>query len=113
MQNTHRLAVEVFTEEGYWAGHATGVAGCITADTLLELFAEVELFKHFCLGVPKETPVSVEYVAVAEQPEIAEELCAAYRGFLAMPEDVRPRAIPWNHDNDRPLNASAAPLINR
>jgi hypothetical protein len=76
------------------AGHAAGVAGCITANTLPELFVEVEFFKHFCLGVPKETPVSVEYVAVADQPEIAEELCAAYREFLAIPEDVRPKAIP-------------------
>jgi hypothetical protein len=38
--------------------------------------------------------VSVEYAAVADQPEIAEELCAAYREFLAMPEDFRPKAIP-------------------
>jgi hypothetical protein len=112
MQDTHRLAVEVFTEEGYWAGHAVGVAGCITADTLPELFAEVEFFKHFCLGVSKETPVSVEYTAVADQPEIADELSAAYSAFMAMPEEVRPKAIPWDHDNDRPLNATAVPLIN-
>jgi hypothetical protein len=28
-------------------------------------------FKHFCLGVSKETPVSVEYVAVADQPTLS------------------------------------------
>lgn len=60
----------------------------------------------------QNTAVSVEYVAVADQPEIAEELCA-YREFLAMPEDVRPKAIPWDHDNDRPLNATASSLLNR
>jgi hypothetical protein len=80
-------------------------------DTLFEMFAEVEFGKHFSLALPKDVPVSVEYVA--GQPEIAAELRDAWRAFQAMPEDVRPKAIAWDHDNNRPLNVSESPLITR
>jgi hypothetical protein len=111
MKNTHHLAVEVSKENGYWDAFPIDAPGSASGATLFELFADGEFSKHFFLGVPKEVPVSLEYVP--GQPEIAEELSAAYHAFLAMPEDVRPKVILWDHDNDRRLNAAAAPLINR
>ena len=49
-------------------------------------------------------PVCVEYVA--GQSEIAPELRAVYAAYLALPTDLRPVAVPWDPDNDRPVDPS-------
>ncbi|MEV5409405.1 hypothetical protein AB0K60_11300 [Thermopolyspora sp. NPDC052614] len=48
----------------------------VNGETLSELFEEVEAVKHFILGLPKETPVSVEYVY--ELPGVPCEVLASY-----------------------------------
>jgi len=110
-QGSHHLAVRVLKKDGYWIAHSINAPGGMDGDTLPELFAEVEFFKHFCLDVPEEMPVSVEYVA--GQPEIAEELCAAHAAYMALPPHLRPMAVAWDHDNDRPVNpAHTGPFLN-
>jgi hypothetical protein len=44
----------------------------------------------------------VEYVA--GQPEIAAEINAIYAAYLALPAHLRPVAVPWDPDNDRPTD---------
>jgi hypothetical protein len=100
IHDAHRLKVRVLKKDGYWVGLSDGLAGGSTGDTLPELFAEIEFFKHSCDGVPEDVPVCVEYVA--EQPEIAPELGAVYAAYLALPPHLRPIAVPWDIDNDRP-----------
>jgi hypothetical protein len=48
----------------------------VNGETLSELFEEVEAVKHFILGVPKETPVAVEYAY--ELPGVPSEVLASY-----------------------------------
>lgn len=103
-QNAHQLKVQVLKEDDFWVGLPVGVAGGTTGDTLPELFAEIEFIKHFCADVPKHVPVSVEYVA--GQPEIAEELNTIYAAYLALPSHLRPVAVAWDHDNERPADPS-------
>jgi hypothetical protein len=110
--NAQHLTVKVFKENDYWVALPIGTPGSMSGDTLPELFADVEFAKHFCLGVSLKTPVCVRYVP--GQPEIAAELCEGQRAFQSLPVHFRPqvgRCDPF--DNDDPLNASAAPLVNR
>lgn len=110
-EHRQHLKVEVFRENGYWVGLPTGAPGSMSGDTIAELFAEVEFHKHFCADLDKEVPLPVEYVA--GQPEISEQLQAAHAAFLALPPHLRPRAVPWDADNDRPADpAHAAPYLN-
>jgi hypothetical protein len=109
--DAHRLKVLVLKKDGYWVGLSDDLAGGSTGDTLPELFAEIEFFKHSCTGFPKDVPVCfpkdvpvcVEYVA--GQPEIAPELSAVYTAYLALPPHQRPVAVPWDLDNDRPADS--------
>jgi hypothetical protein len=98
----HRLKVRVLKKYGYWVGLSDDLAGGSTGDTLPELFAEIEFFKHSCTGIPKDVPVCAEYVA--GQPEIVPELSAVYAAYLALPPHRRPVAVPWDLDNDRPAD---------
>ena len=98
----HQLKVRVLKKDGYWVGVSDDLAGGSTGDTLPELFAEIEFFKHSCAGSPEDAQVFVEYVA--GQPEIAPELNAIYAAYLALPTDLRPVAVPWDPDNDRPVD---------
>ena len=103
--------MRVLKKADYWVALSINAPGSASGDTLPELFAEVEFHKHFCLGIPKDVPVYVEYVA--GQPEICEEVRAAYAAFLALPPHLRPQAVAWDHDNDRPANpAHAGPYLN-
>jgi hypothetical protein len=53
----------------------------------------------------------VEYVA--GQPEIAPELDAIHAAYLALPPHLRPIAVPWDLDNDRPADpVYAGPYTN-
>jgi len=110
-QNGHHLAVRVLKKADYWVALSINAPGSASGDTLPELFAEVEFHKHFCLGLSKDEPVRVEYVA--GQPEICEEVRTAYAAFLSLPPDKRPQAVTWDHDNDRPANpAHTGPYLN-
>jgi hypothetical protein len=110
-QNAHHLKVEVFKEDGHWEGFPIRAPGSMAGDNLPELFADVEFGKHFCLWVPNAVPVSVEYVA--GQPEITDELNAAYAAFLALPPHLRPIAVAWDQDNDRSVNPThTGPFLN-
>lgn len=100
--SAHRLKVRVLRKDGYWVGLSDALAGGSTADTLPELFAEIEFFKHSRAGFPGDAPVCVEYVA--GQPEIAPELTAVYAAYLELPPHLRPIAVPWDLDNDRPVD---------
>jgi hypothetical protein len=98
----HHLKVEVFKEDESWLGLPVGAPGYMSGDSLPELFADVEFTKHFCADVPRHVPLSVEYVA--GQPEIADELTTIHAAYLALPPHLRPVAVAWDHDNDRPMN---------
>jgi len=103
--------VRVLKKADYWVALSINAPGSASGDTLPELFAEVEFHKHFCLGLSKDEPVRVEYVA--GQPEICEEVRTAYAAFLSLPPDKRPQAVTWDHDNDRPANpAHTGPYLN-
>jgi hypothetical protein len=107
----HQLKVRVLKKNGYWVGLSDDLAGGSTGDTLPELFAEIEFFKHSCAGFPEDVPVCVEYVA--GQPEIAPEVNAIYAAYLALPAHLRPVAVPWYPDNDRPADpVHAGPYTN-
>jgi len=101
-RHEQHLKVEVLKKEGYWVGLPVDAPGSMSGDTLPHLFAEVEYSKHTCLWVPNAVPVSVEYVAA--DSAIRAELNAAYAAYMALPPHLRPRAVSWDHDNDRPLN---------
>jgi hypothetical protein len=77
----HRLAVRVLKKDGYWIGLPIDAPGSMTGDTLNDLFEDVETFKHFCLGLPKETPVVVSYTY--DLPEFDEEVIDVYRDLRA------------------------------
>lgn len=110
-QHREHLKVEVFREDGYWVGLPAGVPGSMSGDTIAELFAEVEFHKHFCADLPEDVPLPVEYVA--GQPEITDQLQSAYAAFLALPPHLRPQAVSWDPDNDRPVNpAHTGPYLN-
>jgi hypothetical protein len=99
--DTHRLKVRVLKEDGYWVGLSNDLGGGLTGDTLPELFAEVEFFRRS--GAPSEIGQAfVEYVP--GQPEIAPELNATYAAYLALPPHLRPVAVPWDVDADRPVD---------
>jgi hypothetical protein len=102
MDDAYRVKVRVLKRDGYWVGLSDDLAGGLTGDTLPELFAEIEFTKHSCAGLPKDDAVCVEYIA--GQPEIAPELGAVYAAYLALPPDLRPIAVPWDIDNDRPAD---------
>ena len=109
--DAYRVKVRVLKRDGYWVGLSRDLAGGLTGDTLPELFAEIEFTKHSCVGLPKDAAVCVEYVA--GQPEIAPELGAVYAAYLALPPDLRPIAVPWDIDNDRPADpVHAGPYTN-
>jgi hypothetical protein len=111
MPHAHHLKVEVFKEDDHWEGFPIDAPGSMAGGTLPEFFADVEFSKHFCLWVPNLVPISVEYVA--GQPEIAEELSTAYAAFLALLPHLRPRAVAWDHDNDRPVDPThTGPYLN-
>jgi hypothetical protein len=101
-EGAHRLKVRVLKKDGYWVGLSDDLAGGSTGDTLPELFAEIEFFKRSRAGFPGNVPVCVEYVA--GQPEIAPELDAVYAAYLALPPHLRPVAVPWELDSDRPAD---------
>jgi hypothetical protein len=101
-RHMQHLKVEVLKKDGYWVGLPVDAPGSMSGDTLPQLFAEVEYSKYVCLWVPHEAPVSVEYLAA--DPAIRAELDAAYAAYLALPPHLRPRAVSWDHDNDRPVN---------
>lgn len=96
----HQLKVRVLKKDGYWVGLSDELAGGSTGDTLPEPLAEIEFFRHSRTGLPGDTPVCVEYIA--GQHEIAPELNAIYAAYLALPAHLRPVAVPWDLDNDRP-----------
>jgi hypothetical protein len=100
--NAHRVKVRVVKHDDCWVGLSRDLAGGSTGDTLPELFAEIEFTKHSAAGLSKDVPVCVEYVA--EQPEIAAELSAVYAAYLALPPGLRPVAVSWDIDNDRPAD---------
>ena len=108
MKNDGRqLKVRVLKKDGYWVGVSDDLAGGSTGDTLPELFAEIEFFKHSCAGSPEDAQVFVEYLA--GQPEIAPELNAIYAAYLALPAHLRPVAVPWDLGNDqRPTPSTLA-----
>ena len=100
--DAHRVTVRVLKHDDYWIGLSRDLHGGLSADTLPELFAEIEFFKHSAAGLSKDVAVCVEYVA--GQPEIAPELGAVYAAYLALPPDLRPIAVSWDIDNDRPVD---------
>jgi hypothetical protein len=100
--DARRVKVRVLKEDDCWVGLSRDLAGGLAVDTLPELFAEIEFTKHSAAGISKDVPVCVEYVA--EQPEIAPELSAVYAAYLALPPDLRPVAVSWDLDNDRPVD---------
>lgn len=102
LKNHGQLKVRVLKKDGYWIGLSDHLAGGSTGDTLPELLAEIEFFKHSCAELPGGVPVCVEYVA--GQPEIALELNAIWAAYLALPVHLRPVAVPWDPDNDRPAD---------
>lgn len=97
-----QMKVRVLKKDGYWVGLSDDLAGGSTGDTLPELFAEIEFFRHSRADLPGDVPVGVEYVA--GQSEIAPELHAVYAAYLALPTHLRPVAVPWDPDNDRPVD---------
>jgi hypothetical protein len=102
MDDSYRMKVRVLKKDGYWVGLSDELAGGSTGETLPELFAEIEFFKRSCAGLPGNDPVCVEYVP--GQPGIAPELNALYAAYLALPPHLRPVAVPWDIDSDRPAN---------
>jgi hypothetical protein len=109
--DVHRVKVRVLKHDDCWVGLSDDLHGGLTGDTLPELFAEIEFTKHSAAGLSKDVPVCVEYVA--GQPEIAPELSAVYAAYLALPPDLRPIAVPWDLDNDRPADpVHAGPYTN-
>ena len=109
--DAHQVKVRVSKDDGYWVGLSRDLHGGFTADTLPELFADIESTKHSSVGLSKDVPVCVEYVA--EQPEIAPELSAVYDAYLALPPHLRPVAVQWDLDNDRPADpVHAGPYTN-
>jgi hypothetical protein len=102
MGDAHSLKVRVLKKEGYWVGLSDDLAGGSTGETLPELFAEIEFFTRSRAGLPGNDPARVEYVP--GQPGIAPELNAVYAAYLALPPDLRPVAVPWDLDRDRPAN---------
>jgi hypothetical protein len=76
-RRTHRLSVSVIKKDGYWIALPVGAPGSMSGDTLPELFNEVEAFKHFCLDLPPEADVAVEYLY--DIPEVGEEVIDTYR----------------------------------
>jgi hypothetical protein len=111
MDDAHRVKVRVFKHDDCWVGLSRDLAGGSSADTLPELFAEIEFFKHSAAGLSKDVPVCVEYVA--GQVGIAPELSAVHAAYLALPPDLRPIAVSWDIDNDRPVDpVHAGPYTN-
>jgi hypothetical protein len=98
----HQLKVRVLKKDGYWVGLSDDLAGGSTGDTLPELFAEIEFFRHSRADLPETAPDCVEYVA--GQSEIAPEVHAVYAAYLALPTHLRPVAVPWDPDNNRPVD---------
>jgi hypothetical protein len=80
----HRLVFKVSrgmtldTQVMAWSAVPVGVAagGGVSGESLAELFAEVEAIKHFCLDLPVDTPVTVDFVY--DVPGVSEEELAAY-----------------------------------
>jgi hypothetical protein len=101
-RDEQHLKVEVLKKDGYWVGLPIDAPGSMSGDTLPQLFAEVEHSKYVCLWVPNAVSVSVEYLAA--DPAIRAELDAVYAAYMALPPHLRPQAVPWDHDNDRPMN---------
>lgn len=108
-ENARHLKVRVYREPDHWGALPVGAPGSMAGETLPWLFAEVEFFKHSCLGLPKYVPISVQYVA--DTPEIDAELAAAYYAFMALPPHLRPQVLPWDHDNDCPVPEPARAVI--
>lgn len=105
------MKVEVFKEDGHWVAVPVGLPGSMSGDTIAELFAEVECHKYFCADVPENQPLPVQYVA--GQPEISDQLRAAHDALLALPPQLRPRAVEWDPDDNRPVDpAHTAPYLN-
>ncbi|MDP9864042.1 MULTISPECIES: hypothetical protein [Streptosporangium] len=75
-----------------WVALAVGAPGSVSGESLAELVEEVEAVKHFCLGLPEETPVSVEYVY--ELPGLPQEVLTSYRRERAqLDESARALAV--------------------
>jgi hypothetical protein len=111
MDDAHRVKVRVLKHDDCWVGLSHDLHGGLTADTLPGLFAEIEFTKHSAAGLSKDVPVCVEYVA--GQAEIAPELSAVHAAYLALPPDLRPIAVSWDIDNDRPVDpVHAGPYTN-
>ncbi|MEV4184693.1 hypothetical protein ACWDOR_44260 [Streptosporangium canum] len=94
----HRLTFKVTrsraldTGEDVWVALAVGAPGSVSGESLAELVEEVEAVKHFCLGLPKETPVSVEYVY--ELPGLPQDVLTSYRRERAhLDESARAIAV--------------------
>jgi len=73
----HTLKVKVIKKDGYWVGLNLNAPGGVEGDTLAELRAEIDAVKHFCLDLPPERDIAVDYVY--EIPGVAAEELAAYR----------------------------------
>jgi hypothetical protein len=111
IEGAYRVKVRVLKHDDCWVGLSRDLHGGLAADTLPELFAEIEFTKYSAAGLSKDVPVCVEYVA--GQAEIAPELSAVYAAYLALPPDLRPIAVPWDIDNDRPVDpVHAGPYTN-
>jgi hypothetical protein len=100
--DAHRLEVRVLKKDGYWVGLSDDLGGGLTGDTLPELFAEIEFSRRSGASLPGNGLACVEYVP--GQPEVAIELNALYAAYLALPPDLRPVAVPWDLDSDRPVD---------
>jgi hypothetical protein len=84
--SVHRLAVRVLKKDGYWVGLPIDAPGSMTGDTLTDLFEDVEAAKHFCLGLPKETPVMVSYTY--DLPDFEDEVIDAYRDLRSKRDKI-------------------------
>jgi hypothetical protein len=82
----HRLAVRVLKKDGYWIGLPIDAPGSMVGDTLVELFADAEAAKHFCLGLPDDALVAVSYAY--DLPEFDEEVIDVYRDLRAKRDKI-------------------------
>ena len=99
-RDTLYVKMEVLREDGFWFGHPIGGRGCASGDTLGELFADAEFSKHDYADVAEDVPVRLEYVA--GDPEFSGLLNTVYTAYCALPASLRPVAVAWDNDNDRP-----------
>ncbi|GLX01452.1 hypothetical protein [Microtetraspora sp. NBRC 16547] len=85
----HRLTFRVSRErtldldtEVWYAGPVDApIRSGVSAETLAELRAAVESVKHFVLGVPEDTAITVEYVY--DLPGVSAEVWQAHRELRA------------------------------